>query len=198
MVRRSSSNRSASPEKTVTKTRSINDLFTASTDRPVLCSSSSNHRELPSDGDFSTIRDPRLSGSGNGDLSLTSSTSHHQHPDLSNEVTALSAKLIQSVNNQTTLDDTLVATRQALDNALFRIQALELENDKYRRDITSEVLVRKADVDQEILRLKEALAQEKAQRSLVEQGKKTIEQELEDLTTALFEEANKVILSPYV
>jgi hypothetical protein len=40
--------------------------------------------------------------------------------------------------------------------------------------------------------LKAALAEEKAQRAIVEKDKKTIEQELETLTAALFEEANKV------
>lgn len=145
-----------------------------------------------SESDFSTLKDPRLASSSNHDLSRSSSAPP-QHPDLSNEVTALSVKLIQAINNQTTLDDTLVATRQALEKAQNRIQTLESENEKYRRDIDNEVLVKKADTDKEILRLKTALAQEKAQRALAEQGKKNIEQELESLTAALFEEANKVI-----
>ena len=37
-----------------------------------------------------------------------------------------------------------------------------------------------------------SLVEEKRQRAMVEKEKKSIEQELETLTTALFEEANKV------
>lgn len=104
----------------------------------------------------------------------------------------MSVKLVQAINNQTTLDDTLVATRQELEQAQTKIRTLESENEKYRRDIDQEVFIKKADVDYEILRLKAALADEKAQRALVEKEKKGIEQELETLTAALFEEANKV------
>lgn len=122
----------------------------------------------------------------------SSPASHH--PDLNDEVAALSVKLVQAINNQTTLDDNLVAARQELERAQTMVQTLELENEKYRRDIDQEVLIRKADSDQEISRLQEALAEEKAQRAAIEKGKKTIEQELETLTAALFEEANKVTL----
>lgn len=115
-----------------------------------------------------------------------------QHPDLSNEVAALSVKLVQAINNQTTLDDTLAETRQELETAQNKISELETENEKYRKDISDEVLVKKSDFDYEILRLKAALAEERAQRALAERAKKNIEQELETLTAALFEEANKV------
>lgn len=121
----------------------------------------------------------------------SSPASHH--PDLNDEVAALSVKLVQAINNQTTLDDNLVATRQELEQAQTMVQTLELENEKYRRDIDQEVLIRKADSDQEISRLQDALAEEKAQRAAIEKGKKTIEQELETLTAALFEEANKMV-----
>ncbi|TQB68967.1 RAB3A interacting protein [Monascus purpureus] len=184
MVRR----RSASPDKTVTKAKSTNDLSGATADRPSLHFSPSSFPE----SDFSTLKDPRLNGNANSDLTRTTSAPP-QHPDLSNEVTTLSAKLIQAINNQTTLDDTLVATRQELENAQKRIQSLEAENIKYRKNIDDGIYIKKTDAVQEIEKLKAALAQEKAQRALVEQGKKTIEQELESLTAALFEEANKMV-----
>lgn len=180
--------RSASPDKTVTKAKSTNDLSGATADRPPLHFSPSSFPE----SDFSTLKDPRLNGNANSDLTRTTSAPP-QHPDLSNEVTTLSAKLIQAINNQTTLDDTLVATRQELESAQKRIQSLEAENIKYRKNIDDGVYIKKTDAVQEIEQLKAALAQEKAQRALVEQGKKTIEQELESLTAALFEEANKVL-----
>jgi hypothetical protein len=82
----------------------------------------------------------------------------------------------------------LAVTRQELEQVQEKARALESENEQYWRDIEDGALVKKAEVDQ----LKASLAEEKAQRILAEKEKKGIEQELETLTAALFEEANKV------
>lgn len=123
---------------------------------------------------------------------VSHSTSSSHHPDLSNEVAALSVKLIQAINNQTDLDDSLVATRQELELAQGKIQALEFQNEKYRRDLDNKVYIKKFDSDREISKLRDALAEETTQRLAAEKGRKNIEQEVETLTAALFEEANKV------
>lgn len=177
----SSGPKSTSAERTVTKAKSANDLTRLLADKTL--------PDAPSERNFSTLKDPRLASSPE-DSKSSSSNSHH--PDLNNEVAALSVKLVRAINNQTTLDDDLTAARQDLEKAQARIQALELENGKYRRDIDNDVLVRKADTDYEISCVKAALADERSQRAIIEKGKKTIEQELETLTAALFEEANKV------
>ncbi|KAA8645664.1 hypothetical protein EYZ11_002491 [Aspergillus tanneri] len=185
----SSENRSSSPDRTLTKAKSTNDLSRVVTGKAAPVTRSTSAGDIPESG-FSTLKDPRL-GSLPDTSDESSSTSHH--PDLSSEVAALSVKLVQAINNQTTLDDNLVATRQDLELAKSKICSLEAENEKYRRDIDEEILIKKSDVDYEILRLKAALADEKAQRALVEKEKKGIEQELETLTAALFEEANKMV-----
>jgi GDP/GTP exchange factor Sec2p. len=123
---------------------------------------------------------------------VSHSTSSSHHPDLSNEVAALSVKLIQAINNQTDLDDNLVATRQELELAQGKIQALEFQNEKYRRDLDNKVYIKKFDSDREISQLRDSLAEETIQRLAAEKGRKNIEQEVETLTAALFEEANKV------
>ncbi|KAL4894153.1 Sec2p-domain-containing protein [Aspergillus ambiguus] len=185
----STENRSLSPDRTLTKARSANDLAAIlSPNRPTPTVRSTSVGNFPDSG-FSTLKDPRLGN--HHDASESSPQSHH--PDLSSEVAALSVKLVEAINTQTTLDDNLVAARQELERAQSRVQALETENEKYRRDIDQEVLVKKSDFEYEIMRLKAALADEKAQRALVEKEKKGIEQELETLTAALFEEANKMV-----
>jgi chromosome segregation ATPase len=143
--------------------------------------------DLP-ENNFNTLRDPRIASTT--DLSKTSESAHH--PDLSNEVASLSVKLVQAINNQTTLDDSLNATRQELEKAQDKLQALELENEKFRNDVANDILVKRSEVESEIMSLKTAVAEERAQRLLAEKEKKDIEQELEALTAALFEEANKV------
>ncbi|KAL5337576.1 hypothetical protein BJX70DRAFT_232975 [Aspergillus crustosus] len=185
----SSGNRSLSPDRHVTKAKSTNDLsgFAAKYPFPTIRYSSEGGFV---DSGFSTLRDPRILHSSESSK-LSAPPSHH--PDLNDEVATLSSKLVQAINNQTKLDDTLVATRQELEQAQEKIRALESENDQYRRDIHERVLVKRAPFDDESMLLKAILAEEKAQRVLAEKEKKGIELELETLTAALFEEANRMV-----
>lgn len=143
-----------------------------------------------SEGSLSTLPDPR-SHLASPDISRSNSTSP-QHPELSNEVAALSNKLIHAINHQTDLDDTLNETRHELEAAQERLRQLEPMVQEHRSLVTNGILVRHSDVEAEFVRLKTALADERRQRARVENEKKGIEQELESLTTALFEEANGV------
>lgn len=179
----SSEYRGLAPDKTVTKAKSTTDLSET-------ISRNGSHPQLAryEEDSFNTLQDPRLAIKAE----VSPSTSSTHHPDLSNEVASLSVKLIQAINNQTLLDDSLGATRQELELAQGKIQALEFQNEKYRRDIDEKVYIKKCDSDREIMQLGAALAEEKTQREIVEKGKKTIEQELEALTADLFQEANKV------
>ncbi|OAL65583.1 GDP/GTP exchange factor Sec2p [Trichophyton rubrum] len=105
-------------------------------------------REKP-ENSLSTLRDPRVASTSDLSRTRSASTASH-HPDLSNEVANLSDKLIQAINHQTLLDDSLAVARQEL-------------------------------------------KEERKRRSTVEKEKKGIETELETLTAALFEEANKMV-----
>ena len=121
-----------------------------------------------------------------------SPTSPPRHPDLSNELATLSNKLINPINHQTNLDDMLSETRHELEAARERVRQLEQENQEHADMLARGVLVKKAIVDAEKSKLVLSLADERRQRGDIEKEKKNIEQELENLTTALFEEANKV------
>ncbi|CAD6590972.1 MAG: rab guanine nucleotide exchange factor S2 [Alectoria sarmentosa] len=144
-----------------------------------------------SDETLSTLPDPR-SPLTSPELSRSSSTSSH-HPELSNEVAALSNKLIHAINHQTDLEDSLNATRHELESAQVRVRQLEPLIQEHKSLVTNGILVRQTDVEAEILRLKTSLADERRQRVKAESDKMGIEQELENLTTALFEEANQMV-----
>lgn len=143
-----------------------------------------------SDETLSTLPDPR-SPLTSPELSRSNSTSPH-HPELSNEVAALSNKLIHAINHQTDLEDSLNETRHELESAQTRVRQLEPLIQEHKSLVTNGILVRQTDVEAEILRLKTSLADERRQRVKAESDKMGIEQELETLTTALFEEANQV------
>ncbi|KAK4038669.1 hypothetical protein C8A01DRAFT_47748 [Parachaetomium inaequale] len=145
------------------------------------------------DNDLSTIPDPRRSRAmspADGDAMAT-----QHHPDLNDEVATLSTKLINAINHQTTLDDNLSATRMELEKSQDRIHQLEAQVEEQREMLAGEVWVRRKTVEAEKAKLVALAAEEKRARLDTEQQKKKIEQELENLTTALFEEANKMVIS---
>lgn len=120
-------------------------------------------------------------------------TSHH--PDLDDEVATLSTKLINAINHQTTLDDTLTATRQELERAHEQIRHLEEQNASQREMLAGDIWVRRKVVEEEKKTILLRVTNERKLREDVEKEKKKIEQELENLTTALFEEANNMVIS---
>lgn len=120
-------------------------------------------------------------------------TSHH--PDLDDEVATLSTKLINAINHQTTLDDTLTATRQELERAREQIRHLEEQNASQREMLAGDIWVRRKVVEEEKKTILLRVTNERKLREDVEKEKKKIEQELENLTTALFEEANNMVIS---
>ena len=147
-------------------------------------------------GALNTLPDPR-SPIPSPDIPRSDSSSP-QHPELSNEVATLSNKLIHAINHQTDLDDTLNETRHELDAAHERIQQLEHASQEHNSLVNNGILIRRADVEADTVRLKTALAEERKAKFQTEKEKKAMEQELESLTTALFEEANQVWKRPLI
>lgn len=145
------------------------------------------------DGNMTTLPDPRSRTMSPANESGPASPS--LHPDLNSEVAALSNKLINAINHQTTLDDTLAATRHELELSKERVRQLEQENKEHADLLASGVMIKKSVADAELAKLTASLIEERRQRAELDKEKKHIEQELENLTTALFEEANKMVIT---
>lgn len=142
---------------------------------------------LMEDQDHSTIPDPRMRAA--------SIASSNLHPDLDQEVAALSTKLINAINHQTSLDDTLSATRQDLEASRERIKELEATVARQHEMLSGDVWVKRKNVESEKSKLLARIVEEKRLRAEVEKDKKKIEQELETLTVSLFEEANRMVIT---
>ncbi|KAF2861505.1 hypothetical protein K470DRAFT_200930, partial [Piedraia hortae CBS 480.64] len=95
--------------------------------------------------------------------------------DLSAEVATLSTKLVNAINHQTNLDDSLQSTR-------LELEKTQQELARVRQEATNEVA-----------QLRQELSRERARRDEAERQRKQTEGELENLTTALFEEANTMV-----
>ncbi|KAL8705923.1 MAG: hypothetical protein Q9201_000978 [Fulgogasparrea decipioides] len=126
------------------------------------------------------------------ELSRSNSTSP-QYPALNNELATLSNKLIRAINHQTDLDDTLSETRHELSAARQRVKQLEATVSEHNALVANGDLVHKSEVERLQVKLMDNLAHEQKQRGVMEKDKRGIEQELESLTTALFEEANQMV-----
>lgn len=106
----------------------------------------------------------------------------------------MSTKLINAINHTTILDDTLSETRHELDAANERIRNLEEQNASQREMLAGDVWVRRSAANAERKTMLLQIAEEKSRTDEMEKSKKKIEQELENLTTALFEEANRMVI----
>ncbi|EXF82671.1 GDP/GTP exchange factor Sec2p [Colletotrichum fioriniae PJ7] len=142
------------------------------------------------EGELSTLPDPRSRA-----MSPASETDAAQHPELNDEVATLSAKLINAINHQTTLDDTLSATRQELERAREKIKHLEEQNESQREMLAGDIWIRRKTAEEEKKTIMLRVNQEKKLREDAEKEQKRIEQELESLSTALFEEANNMVIT---
>ena len=114
-------------------------------------------------------------------------------PDLSQEVSLLSTKLINAINYQTNLDDSLQHTRHELEAANRENARLRAEKKSLDDMVATGLLVRKSVMDQTVSKLRVDLAKERAAREEAEKARKQTDAELESLTTALFEEANTMV-----
>ncbi|KAI0385024.1 hypothetical protein F5Y04DRAFT_203808 [Hypomontagnella monticulosa] len=147
-----------------------------------------SQNSLMEDQDHSTIPDPRTRVVSHSDDS-------NHHPDLDQEVAALSTKLINAINHQTNLDDTLSATRHDLEASRERVRELEAQVARQQEMLSGDVWVKRKSVESEKSKLLARVVEEKRLRTEVEKDKKKIEQELETLTVSLFEEANKMVIT---
>ncbi len=115
-----------------------------------------------------------------------------QNPILNNELASLSNKLIRAINHQTDLDDTLAQTRHELTIARQRVEQLETITNDHQALLATGELIYREEAERQKVQLMDHLAHEQKERGVMEKDKRGMEQELESLTTALFEEANQV------
>ncbi|KAF2741534.1 Sec2p-domain-containing protein, partial [Polyplosphaeria fusca] len=141
---------------------------------------------------MNTIPDPR-SPTPQPAVSRNNSTDSSMHPDLSQEVATLSTKLINAINHQTTLDDSLQHTRHELDEARERLEFLEGHVKEYEDKVAKGLLVEADTYNKMEQQLTNELQEERARRLEAEKQKRRVDGEVETLTSALFEEANKMV-----
>jgi hypothetical protein len=155
---------------------------------PETASSASHDQTIPSkitplDSELlQTHPDPRTPSSASTVSRNDSLVESSHHPDLNDEVSKLNEKLIDAINHQASLDESLQQSRSELETARKQIAKLEEESRQQRQK-----------AEENVAQAKKDLASERGLRLRAEKDKKTMEQELETLTAALFTEANTMV-----
>ncbi|KAG9202119.1 rab guanine nucleotide exchange factor S2 [Epicoccum nigrum] len=142
------------------------------------------------DDGMNTIPDPRAP-TPQPPISRHSSTD--SHPDFSQEVSTLSTKLINAINHSTMLDDSLQQTRHELEAAKKRLEQLEAQVKDHEQKVAKGLLVDKVVYDKMERQMSTELQEERKRRAEAERLKRNTDSEVEQLTAALFEEANVMV-----
>jgi len=120
-------------------------------------------------------------------------TAEEREEELRSQVTGLNTKLVDSINRMSDLEDELSVAHNRILVHTTRIAELSKERDQYISAMNTGLLVEKAHVTSEMQRMMERVVEETAQRGKAESDKTRIETELEELSAALFNEANSMV-----
>ncbi|CDO68667.1 hypothetical protein BN946_scf184790.g16 [Trametes cinnabarina] len=116
-----------------------------------------------------------------------------QVQDLFSQVSQLNNKLVRSYDRVSDLEDELHVTSSNLRQATLKISQLELERTQHLSALSTGLLVEKSHVTAELNRLMEKATEEAARRGQAETARAEIEQELDDLSAGLFNQANTMV-----
>jgi hypothetical protein len=146
---------------------------------------------------LNTLPDPRTPSSAStmsrNDSIVDSNASVTGSAHWNEEIAKLSEKLVNAINHQTSLDDTLQATRHDLDVANQRIETLVKEAAEHDGKIKAGLLFTKQDYEKRETKFSAELQVEKEAKMKAESDKKAMQAEVETLTSALFQEANEMV-----
>ncbi|SPO20232.1 related to GTPase activating protein sec2 [Ustilago trichophora] len=116
-----------------------------------------------------------------------------QVKDLTNQVTGLNEKLVKSFNRIADLEDDYSEAQERIRSMSVKIKELEKERSEHLDALNTGLLVEKAHVSSEMQRMMDRVIEETAQRGKAESDKSKIEAELDELSSSLFSEANKMV-----
>ncbi|KAI0828610.1 hypothetical protein BC628DRAFT_1316486 [Trametes gibbosa] len=116
-----------------------------------------------------------------------------QVQDLFSQVSQLNNKLVRSYDRVSDLEDELHVSSSNYRQATLKISQLELERTQHLSALSTGLLVEKSHVTTELNRLMEKATEEAARRGQAETARAEIEQELDDLSAGLFNQANIMV-----
>ncbi|GAA5865852.1 hypothetical protein JCM1840_006272 [Sporobolomyces johnsonii] len=116
-----------------------------------------------------------------------------QITDLTSQVTGLNAKLVKSYTARGELEDDLHEKEEREKELRRRVGELEADKERWTKEIEQGGWVEKDHIQGEMQRLMTKVVEETKSRETAVQGQRALETEVENLTSNLFAEANKMV-----
>lgn len=113
--------------------------------------------------------------------------------ELQNQVTSLNNKLVNSFMRVSDLEDDVSDLQEKIQSHEKQIETLEKERGEHLAALNTGLLVEKEHVSTEMQKMMERLVQETAEKGKAVNDKQKIEAELDELSSSLFSEANKMV-----
>ncbi|KAH9006075.1 proline-rich protein [Lactarius hatsudake] len=155
---------------------------------------SNHHSPSSPNPEVRSKRAPPRKGSVDKDAQdLVISSLRTQVQDLVSQVTQLNNKLVKSYDRVSNLEDDLHVTSSSLRTSSVKISQLELERSQHLSALDTGLLVEKSHVTSELTRLMEKATEEAARRGQAESAQAAIEKDLDDVSAALFNQANTMV-----
>ena len=107
---------------------------------------------------------------------------------LSDQSTALNAKLIQALSSRADLEDSNIALQAEHDSLRAQARALQEEKEKWEENMKSGLLVERAQISSEMQKLAAGLVEEERRRGSAEERRQQVENEVDDLAATLFDQ----------
>lgn len=114
----------------------------------------------------------------------------HEINLLTEQSVDLNVKLIQQLEKSADLEDHLEQLRQTNTTREAALDALQQEKLQWEENMKTGLLVERGTVRDEMQRLVDGLVEEERRRGSAEEGRRQVEQEIDDLSATLFEQAS--------
>ncbi|KAL7411282.1 hypothetical protein BDY24DRAFT_143498 [Mrakia frigida] len=105
----------------------------------------------------------------------------------------LNSKLVMSFSRVADLEDDLDHVQQMTTEQRSQIDILKYERSEHLHALDTGLLVERSNVKNELQRLAANLVEEQGKRGVAEEGRRTVENEVDDLAASLFQQANSMV-----
>ncbi|KAK8847414.1 hypothetical protein IAR55_005272 [Kwoniella newhampshirensis] len=112
---------------------------------------------------------------------------------LSDQTHALNSKLINSISRSADLEDELTELKERHSSLGVKARDLEKEKDRWEESMQTGLLVERSQIRDEMQRLAAGLVEEERRRGSAEERREQVENEVDDLTAKLFDQANTMV-----
>ncbi|KAJ9100556.1 hypothetical protein QFC21_003599 [Naganishia friedmannii] len=112
---------------------------------------------------------------------------------LTDQSTVLNSKLIASLDRVANLEDTVYHKTSVEQQKDQLIEELEKAKAQWEESMNTGLLVERKSVKEEMQRLVDGLVEEERRRGSAEEGRQRVENEVDDLSATLFEQANTMV-----